>query len=69
MRLFHEDVRCKFSDLIKSGLLFDDEYRDDEDELSRTKTLTNGPVRFSLNGDQLPFDEQEPHWTQNRTQL
>ena len=46
MRLFHEDVRCKFSDLIKSELLFDDDYGDGEDELSRTKTLTNGPVQF-----------------------
>ena len=66
MRLFHENVRSKFSDLMKSGLLFDDEYGDDEDEVSRTKTLTNGPVRFSLNGDHIPYDEQEPQWGQNR---
>ena len=59
MRLFHEDVKSKFGDMMDDGLLFDDDDDRDGDEFSRTKT-------FNLNGDLVTYDEPEPDWGSTR---
>ena len=66
MRLFKEDVKSKFGDLMDGdGLLEED---DDDDYNQNNGIYNNGLGGFKLDGDdsQIIYDEAEPEWNRNR---
>ena len=67
MRLFKEDVKNKFGDLMDGdGLLESPD--DDDEEYNNAGARYNGLGGFKLDGDdsQIIYDEAEPEWNRNR---
>ena len=69
MRLFKEDVKSKFGDLMDGdGLLEDDEDDDNYGHNNNGNKWNDGLGGFKLDGDdsQITYDEPEPEWNNNR---